>query len=107
MNLTATVIDLDAKAIVDVFTNPTYSNSIVSTLFDDYKQLVTSFSQHCIRHIYREANSCADHLANLGCSQVLDFVLFSSPPVDLLNVFEADSQGLYSNRRCPEPLSSS
>ena len=65
MNLTATVIELDAKAIVDAFTNPTYSNSIVSTLFDDCKQLVTSFSQHCIRHIYREANSCADHLANL------------------------------------------
>ena len=28
MNLTAIVIELDSKAIVDAFTNPTYSNSL-------------------------------------------------------------------------------
>ena len=43
MNLTAIVIELDAKAIVDAFTNPTYSNSIFSTLFDDCRQLVIVF----------------------------------------------------------------
>ena len=107
MNLTAIIIELDAKAIVDALTNLTYSNSIVSTLFHDCRQLVTSFSQHRIRQVYLEANSCADRLANLGCAQVSNFILFSSPPVDLLNVFEADSQGLYSNRLCPEPLFSS
>ena len=35
MNLTAIIIELDAKTIVDALTNPTYSNSIVSALFDD------------------------------------------------------------------------
>lgn len=107
MNLTTIIIELDVKAIVDALTNPTYSNSIVSALFDDYMQLVTSFSQHRIRHVYREANSCADRLANLGCSQVSNFILFSSSPMDLLNVFDADSQGLYSKRLCPGPLFSS
>ena len=63
--------------------------------------------QYRIRHVYREANSCADHIANLGCSQVSDFILLSSLLVDLLNVFEANSEGLYSNRLCPEPLFSS
>lgn len=62
LNLTAIIVEPDAKAIVDAFTNPTYSNSIVSVLFNNCKQLVISFPQYRIRHVYREANSCLDHL---------------------------------------------
>ena len=42
-NLTAIIAESDAKAIVNAFTKPTYSNSIVFALFDDCRQLVTSF----------------------------------------------------------------
>ncbi|XP_030970020.1 uncharacterized protein LOC115990321 [Quercus lobata] len=68
-------------------------------------QLVARFSRCCIRHIYHEANICADKLSRLGLVQSLDFVLHHSPLVDLLPLIEANKHGLYSNRRCPAPYS--
>lgn len=37
----ALIIELDAKALVDAFINPNYSNTVVSGPFDDCRQLVT------------------------------------------------------------------
>ena len=45
---------------------------------------------------------CADKLSRLGLLQSVDFVLFSSPLVDLLPFIEVDKCGLYTNRVCPE-----
>ena len=53
---------------------------------------------------YREANKCANFLAKLDTSLESDFVVFSSPPVDLLSILEADACGLYVNRLRPEML---
>ena len=33
--MTALIVELDAKALVVALTNPSYSNSVVSGLFDD------------------------------------------------------------------------
>ena len=38
---------------------------------------------------------CADQFARLGCLLVSDFTLYSYPPVDIMKIFEADSQGLF------------
>ncbi|KAL0006038.1 hypothetical protein SO802_013599 [Lithocarpus litseifolius] len=100
MNMTALIVELDAKAVVEALTNPSYSNTIVSGLFDDCRQILSSFNQVRIQHIFREANMCADQLARLGSLQASEFVLFSCPPLDIKDAFEADSLGLYSNRRC-------
>lgn len=102
MNVAAVVIELDAKALVDAFTNPSYSNTVSSGLFDDCKQLVTHLPQCSIKHVFREANMCADQLARLGSLQALDFTLFSCPPVDIMKFYEADSQGLFVNRLCTD-----
>ena len=83
-----------------------FVNEILSFIANQKKrrfQLVARFSQCCIRHIYRETNICANKLSRLGLVQSLDFVLYPSPPVDLLPLIEADKHGLYSNRRCPTP----
>lgn len=102
MNLSALIIELDAKALVDALNNPSYANSVISPLFDDCRQLASRISRLCIRHIYCKANKCAERLASLGLHQSLDFVIHSCPPVDILASFEADCQGLYSNKLCPE-----
>ncbi|KAL0016538.1 hypothetical protein SO802_003607 [Lithocarpus litseifolius] len=41
-------------------------------------------------------------MARLGSDQLLDFVLFHSSPVDVLEAFEADLNGMYFDRSCPE-----
>ena len=45
MNITALIVELDAKALVEALTNPSYSNTVVSGLFDDCKQLLSVFPQ--------------------------------------------------------------
>ena len=43
-------------------------------------------------------------MANLGISMGADFIVFSSPPVDVIPFFEANSHGLFVNKLCPETL---
>ena len=68
LKLSAVVVELDAKALVDALSNPSYSNSVISPLFDDCKLLASQIPHLRLKHIYREANKCADRLANLGLS---------------------------------------
>ena len=98
------VIELDVKAIVDAFNSPTVSNSVVSSIMDECRYLATRIPQKRFRHIYREANRCADYLARIGTLLESNFIVFSSPPVDLVNYLEADATGLYVHRLCPETL---
>ncbi|XP_030931190.1 uncharacterized protein LOC115957099 [Quercus lobata] len=98
------IIELDAKAIVDAFNSQTYSNTIVSSIMDDCRHMATRIPQTSFRHIYKEANKCADFLAKLGTLIESDFIVLSSPPMDLSSILEADANGLYVNRLCPEPL---
>ena len=66
LNLNAVMVKLDAKALINALKNPSYANTIVSSLFDDRRWLVAQIPHLSIKHIYREANRCADWLANLG-----------------------------------------
>ncbi|KAK9993890.1 hypothetical protein SO802_023593 [Lithocarpus litseifolius] len=102
MNLNAFIIELDAKALVDALNNPSYANSVMFPLVDDCRHLASKIPRLCIRHIYPEANKCADRLAKLGLQQSLDFVIHSSLPVDIIASFEADCQGMFVNRLCPD-----
>jgi len=48
-------VKLDAKAIIDIILNPKQSNSIVSPLLDDCKQLASQIPRIHFKHCYREA----------------------------------------------------
>ena len=94
----AVLIELDSKSIVDAFNSQGYSNTIVSSIMEDCRHMITWIPQTRFRHIYREANRCADYLAKVGTSIEGDFIVFHSPPVDLLSILEADASWLYVNR---------
>ena len=91
-------------ALLDILNNPSYSNSVISPLFEDCKQLTIQIPHLSIIHSYREGNRCANHLASLGLGQSLDFVIHHYPPMDLLPFVEANCQGMYFNRLCPNLL---
>ena len=101
MKLPAVIVELDAKALVDAFVSPSYSNLVISPLFDDCKLLASQIPNLRFRHVYREANICADRLANLGLSQHLDFFVHSNPPVGLISFVTNDCLGVACNRLCP------
>ena len=46
-------------------------------------------------------NRCADKLARLGANQSLEFIIFQSPPMDILSSLEEDAVGMYFSRLCP------
>ena len=102
MKLPAIYVELDAKSLVDALSNPSYNNLVISPIFDDCKLLISKIPLVRIKHIFREANICANCLANSGHSQALDFVILSAPPVELSSCVEADCIGVSCNRLCPE-----
>ena len=52
LNLNVVMVELDAKALVDTLKNPSYANTIVSSLFDDCRCLAAQIPQLSIKHIY-------------------------------------------------------
>ena len=104
LNLNVFMVELDAKALVDTLKNPSYANTIVSSLFDDCRRLAAQIPHLSIKHIYREAIRCVDHLANLGSCQSLDFISYFCPLVDLVPLVMADCQGMFFNKLGPKLL---
>ena len=100
----SSLVELDAKAIMDVLSNSSYANNIISPILDDCKLLVSSIQQIRIKHCFCQANCCADSLAKMNFNQVVDFSTFDSPPMDMIDVFEDNLNGMYFNRICLEPL---
>ncbi|PKI72083.1 hypothetical protein CRG98_007540 [Punica granatum] len=74
------IVDIDAKLILSwVWGNS--SNTVLTNLIDDCKGLYRHFDAIIPKHTYREANKCADHLANLRANQPNFLVTFPlSPP---------------------------
>ena len=105
MNACAVMIELDAKSLVDALNNSSYYNFVISPLLDDCKLLIDQTPQVRVKHTYREANKCADRLANLGLFQYVDFLVHSDPSVELIPLIEADSLGSCCNRLCPGSFS--
>ena len=102
LNIPCLIVEMDAKVIVDVIKNSAYVNQIISPILDDCRQLMTGCQQVQLKHCYRQANRCADYMARLGADQELDYILFSSPPVDLAKALEDDCNGVSFNRLCIE-----
>ena len=104
MNAHYVIIELDAKVVVDALNSPNSPNSFSSSILEECRHMANQLPQKIFRHVYREANKCADLLARIGLLLDNDFIVFSSPPVDLASVLEADANGVYVNRLYSEPL---
>ena len=100
----AVYIELDAKAVVDALHSQSCTNTVIYSIMEDCRHLVTQIPQTRVKHVYREANRFADFLAKLGTGLQNDFAIFSSPPVDLLSILEDDVCGFSVNRLCPVVL---
>ena len=103
-NIASLIVELDAKAVIEAFRNDQYVNNIISPILDDCRLLSSHFSWIEFNHCFREGNRVADTLAKMSFNQEVDCMVFNSPPVDVLNVFEDDFYGVCLNRSCPAPL---
>jgi len=65
-NFTTVVIEMDAKAIIEVLNNPNNTNLIISSIVDDYRQLASQIPWTHFNHYYGEANRSDDMLVRMG-----------------------------------------
>ena len=92
-NISKVEVEVDAKAIVDMLTDLQYDNMSISPILEDCKLLVFQILQIKIKHCYREANKCANRLAKKSAKLNESLAIFDNPPLDILNVVEADIRG--------------
>ena len=97
MGLHNLIIELDALSVVLLLNNNT-TNSTLEPLLNDCRNLVREFPNMQIKHIYGEANQCADVMAKLGASSVTSFVVFLHPPPVVKRILANDKARLCCNR---------
>ncbi|XVF12875.1 hypothetical protein REPUB_Repub08aG0157600 [Reevesia pubescens] len=66
----------------------------LGTLLDDCKRLIDSFTDLQIKHVFREANKCADKLANIAQGATLGVTVLDVPPVDISQLLNANALGI-------------
>ena len=72
-------VELDAKVIVDLINSRHSSNTAYSSLLFDCRLLLEMIPHTKVKHVFREANKCADTLARKGCHAHEEFVIFDGP----------------------------
>ena len=59
-------IEMDADFIVHLVSSPSMVNLMLEPLLSDCRNLIKTFPNHSVAHVFREANCCADYLACMG-----------------------------------------
>ena len=72
-------IELDAK-VVDLINSSNPSNAAYSSLLVDCKLLLNMLPRARVKHVFWEANLCADALAKNGCTLDVEFCVFDVLP---------------------------
>lgn len=80
LNITDLEIDIDAKSVVEAVLNNDFQGGLNLNLISKCRLLIGRFRHVKLSHIYREANSVADHLAKYGADCCNNFARFDRPP---------------------------
>ena len=91
-------IELDADVLVPLLTNPSSLNLMLEPLLNDCRNLIKAFPNYTVTQIFREANRCADKLANMGATQLTNFLLLYEPPPAVDNLLAFDKVEFFCNR---------
>jgi ribonuclease HI len=86
-------LDIDSMAVVSVLKNRRSSSSSGCSLLKRIWRLMQHDWIIEISHIYREANKCADALANFGCTLDFNSVFYDSCPTHIMDMYNFDILG--------------
>ena len=80
-------IEMYAEFIVHLVSSPSVVNLMLEPLFTNCRNLIKTFPNYSVAHVFREANSCANRLDRMGAELISDFQFLYNPSnvvVDLL-----------------------
>jgi ribonuclease HI len=83
-------IEMDSLVAVDLINSSNTSNAFLSTIVTDCRCLLERFDHWSLKHVFREANGCADLLAKSGCAQQHDLLYFPNAPAHVLEALAFD-----------------
>uniref|UniRef100_A0A2N9GQQ4 RNase H type-1 domain-containing protein n=1 Tax=Fagus sylvatica TaxID=28930 RepID=A0A2N9GQQ4_FAGSY len=83
-------IEMDSLVAIVLVKSISTPNAFMSTIVTDCRSLIERFEICSLKHIFREANSCADLLAKASCDQTPDFISFPNAPTYVLETLAFD-----------------
>ena len=92
------IVELDAQLLVELLGKENDSSSSNNPILADCKEGLKLIPQVKIQHCYREANKCADALAQRGALLNVDYFMFLSPPTEVLLLVNLDNSGVTFDR---------
>jgi ribonuclease HI len=90
LNIPYFEIKMDSLVAVDLILAIHPANAFLKSIVFYCRYLLEKFKGVSIKHIYREANVCADLLAKAGCNQLVDFILFCTLLAHVLEALRFD-----------------
>lgn len=91
------IVELNALAVVQLMKS-SIANLSLEPLLTNCRLLLKKFPHLRVEHVYREANKCADALANIGSNSNVPFILFAYPPPVVDRLCTLDIEGAFCNR---------
>ena len=91
-------VDMDVEFLVYLLSNSSVVNLSPEPLLSDCRNLMKTFLNCIVAHVYREANRCADRLARLGADLHSDHLILYNPPPVVKDFLASDKAGYVCNR---------
>jgi ribonuclease HI len=94
-------LNVDSSIVNQVLRKPGYGRPLGGSLVMRIRKLLELDWEVVIDHVYREANKCADMLANIGCTLDTHMVYYDICPIECHSVMLADVLGIATPRSIP------
>jgi ribonuclease HI len=91
-------LNVDSSIVNQVLSKAGYGRPLGMALVMRIRSLLEMEWEVVINHSYREANKCADVLANIGCTIDTQMVYYDSCPRECFDVMSADVMGIATPR---------
>jgi ribonuclease HI len=98
MGYRAVELEVDSTSVVKVIRVGATSSAMGVALLEGIGRLLEFEWEVKVTHSYREANTCADALANIGCSLGTDTTFFEECPSQINHLLVANKMGLLASR---------
>jgi len=85
---------VDSLVVVNIITSGKESNASGRSLVQKIRKLLQMEWKVKVKHSYREANRCADALANIGCIMGNEMMFYELCPTQINHLLAADKAGV-------------
>ena len=98
LNLENICVEMDAEFFVYLLSNLSIDNLSLEPLLSDCRNLMKTFPNCNVVHVYKEANRCVDKLARLGADLHSDHLILYNPPPMVEELLASDKANHVCNR---------